>query len=63
MKNLLLLSTLLFSCLTLTACDIDEGGTEEIGENIDNAATDLGNSIEDACEDAKQGMNADDADC
>lgn len=63
MKKILLVTTLLLSGLALTACDIDEGGPEEIGENIEQATTDIGNSIEDACEDAKEAVNANDTDC
>ena len=36
---------------------------ERAGEEIDNAANDAGNAIEDACEEAKEGMGADDTDC
>ena len=32
----------------LTACD--EGGAERLGRDLDNAAEDLGEAIEDACE-------------
>lgn len=63
MKNILLMATLLMSGFMLSACDVDEGGPEEMGENIEQTADDVGNDIEDACEDAKEGMNADDTDC
>lgn len=46
MKYLALL--LLLSSLGLTACE--EGPVERIGENIDSAANDVGNAVEDACE-------------
>jgi len=49
--------------LSLTACDRDEGGMEEMGEKMDEAATDFGNAVEDGCEDMKEGVNADDTDC
>ncbi len=54
---------MLLSALTLTGCDRNEGPMEEMGENMDEAATDFGNAVEDACEDAKEGANADDTDC
>ena len=54
---------LLLSALTLTGCDRDEGGMEEMGENMDEAATDFGNAVEDACEEAKEGANADNPNC
>lgn len=55
--------TMLFvvSLLGLTACD--EGPAEEMGRNIDNAATDARNAIEDACEKVKDGVNADNTNC
>tara|TARA_R100001377_G_scaffold81120_1_gene60459 strand:- start:186 stop:347 length:162 start_codon:yes stop_codon:yes gene_type:complete len=40
---------MLLGTLSLTACN--EGPAEEMGREIDNAATDVGNAIEDACED------------
>lgn len=40
---------LLLGTLSLTACE--DGPAESMGEQIDNAATDVGNAIEDACED------------
>lgn len=47
MKYLALLA--LLGSLGLTACD--EGPAEGLGSDIDNAATDVGNAVEDACED------------
>ena len=62
MKNFLF-PMILMSSVFLTACDVDEGGPEEIGENIEETAQDAGNKVEDLCEDAKEGMNANDTDC
>ena len=62
MRILLSVLALMFT-LGLTACDMNEGPAEEVGENIDNAMTDAGNAVEDLCEDAKEGMNAEDEDC
>lgn len=45
----------------LTACD--DGPAETTGEKIDNTMTELGNKVEDACEDAKEGVGAEDTDC
>lgn len=39
----------LLATLGLTACS--EGPAESLGGDIDDAATDLGNALEDACED------------
>jgi hypothetical protein len=55
------LAAVLLSALFIFGCD--EGPMEEAGENIDNAATDLGNAVEDACEDVKEGAGAEDKDC
>lgn len=44
-------------------CEMNDGGAEKMGENIDNAITDTGNAIEDACENVKEGVNAKDQDC
>ena len=53
---------LIAAVLSLTACS-DEGPAEKAGKQIDEMATDTGNAIEDACEDAKENMNAKDTDC
>lgn len=63
MKNLLMMMLLVLSGLSLSACDINEGGPEEVGENIEQTVDDIGNDIEDTCEEVKQEMNADDTDC
>ena len=49
--------------VAVTACDTNQGPMEEAGEKIDETATDMGNKVEDACEEAKEGMNAQDTDC
>jgi predicted small secreted protein len=40
---------LLLGTISLTACQ--DGPSEGIGENIDDAARDAGNAVEDVCED------------
>ncbi|MCV2883829.1 hypothetical protein OE749_03825 [Aestuariibacter sp. AA17] len=45
----------------LGACGDD--GAEEVGEKVDEMVTDTGNAIEDACEDVKDGVGAEDKDC
>lgn len=47
--------------MLLSACS--EGPAEETGENIDDAATDIQNGIEDSCENVKDTLNAEDKDC
>ncbi|WP_405240626.1 hypothetical protein [Lentisalinibacter orientalis] len=66
-KLLLLLTVASF---TVTACDSNDGAAENAGEAIDktgqkikDVAKDTGNAIEDACEDIKDSVNADDTDC
>lgn len=46
MKYLALIT--LLASLSLTACE--DGPAESLGESLDNAATDAGNAVEDACE-------------
>lgn len=48
---------------TVSACDSNDGPLEKAGSSIDEAARDMGNKLEDACEDAKEGLNAKDTDC
>jgi hypothetical protein len=67
MKLLLLLTV---SSFAIAGCDRDDGVVEQAGqamdktvEKIEQSATDAGNAIEDACEDVKEGMGADNPDC
>jgi len=46
----------------MAACE-KKGPAEKAGEKIDNATTDLGNKIEDTCEDAKKSAGAKDTRC
>jgi len=50
----------LTAVFTLSACD---GEAENTGEKLDEMATDAGNAVEDACEDVKEGVDAEDKDC
>ena len=47
--------------LSLAACG--DGEAEDAGEEIDEVVTDAGNALEDACEDVKEGVDAEDKDC
>ena len=47
--------------LSLAACG--DGEAEDAGEEIDEVVTDAGNAMEDACEDVKEGVDAEDKDC
>tara|TARA_R110002167_G_scaffold184554_3_gene384978 strand:- start:62 stop:265 length:204 start_codon:yes stop_codon:yes gene_type:complete len=55
-----MISVMIFAA---AACDSDDGAMEKAGAKIDNATTDLGNKVEDACEDVKEGLNAKDPNC
>ncbi|WP_078086080.1 hypothetical protein [Microbulbifer mangrovi] len=46
----------------ITACE-KESGAEEVGETIDETVTDMGNAVEDACEDVKEKAGVEDQDC
>ena len=46
--------------LSLAACD---GEAEDAGEELDEIVSDAGNAVEDACEDVKEGVDAEDQDC
>ncbi|WP_372749862.1 hypothetical protein [Litorivivens sp.] len=62
-KALSLTAMMVLPLTTLIGCDRDEGGMEEIGENMDEAATDFANAVEDTCEDAKESANAENTNC
>ena len=55
----LLLATL---SVGVVGCE-QKGPAEKAGEQLDDAVTDVGNTIEDACEDVKDEMGAEDKDC
>lgn len=62
MKTSLTMAALLLTGILAAGCDND-GPMENAGEAIDEAATDIGNAAEDACEDVKEGAGAADTDC
>ncbi len=47
--------------LSLAACG--DGEAEDAGDEIDEVVTDAGNAMEAACEDVKEGVDAEDKDC
>ncbi|MCW8090290.1 hypothetical protein [Alteromonas sp. ASW11-130] len=57
------LKTLLVAGFAMSMAACDEGPAEDAGEELDEVVTDAGNAVEDACEDAKEGMDAEDEDC
>lgn len=50
-------------CGWLAACDNSDGPVERAGERVDETTTDVGNAIEDKCEEAKEQAGAEDTDC
>lgn len=58
LKTLLVSLPLLFA---LGGCGDD--GAEEAGEKVDEVVTDAQNAVEDACEEVKEGVKAEDTDC
>ena len=62
MKSLKILALIVVTVLALTACK-EKGPMEKAGEKMDRAMKDAGNAIEDACEDAKKAVDAEDTDC
>ncbi|MEQ8207433.1 MAG: hypothetical protein RIA65_14770 [Woeseia sp.] len=62
MKTSLTMAALLLTGILAAGCDND-GPMENAGEAIDEAATDIGNATEDACEDIKEGAGAEDTNC
>lgn len=62
MRTSLTWAALVLAAFLAAGCEND-GPAEEAGEALDNAITDAGNAVEDACEDVKEGAGADDTDC
>ena len=52
-----------FLCVGLSACDSNDGPMEKAGESVDKAATDLGNKVEDTCEETKDAVGMKDTRC
>lgn len=59
----LLLRSLLVGSLAFTVVACSDNDAETAGEKIDEAVTDVGNKVEDVCEDVKKEANAKDTDC
>lgn len=50
-----------FAAFFMMGCE--DNNAEEAGERIDETVTDVQNSVEDACEEVKEGVNAEDTNC
>lgn len=57
------LKTLLVAGFALSLAACENGEAEDAGEELDEIVTDAGNAVEDACEDVKEGVEAEDDDC
>lgn len=51
----------IISLLSLSGCE--QGPMEEAGEKMDESMESVANQTEDACEEAKEGMELEDSDC
>ncbi len=63
MKHIWLSLLMIAGIMATSGCDVDEGGPEELGENIEETYSDVGNKVEDACEDTKEKLGTEDTDC
>jgi|TARA_R110000796_G_scaffold68432_7_gene156748 NAD(P)H-hydrate repair Nnr-like enzyme with NAD(P)H-hydrate epimerase domain len=61
LKLLTMASLMVFLTAGLSACS--DNKAENAGEKVDEMMQDAGNAVEDACEDVKEGMKAEDPDC
>jgi predicted small secreted protein len=59
--HLLLLS--IVAAFGVAGCDTNDGPAEEMGEALDDTGEDIEDAAKEACEDAKEGVDADDTDC
>lgn len=60
-SNLSLALSAVVLSFALTACE--DGPMEQLGETVDETATDAGNAVEDSCEKLKEDLNASDTNC
>ncbi|MGX9462059.1 hypothetical protein ACWXWU_12595 [Shewanella sp. A14] len=61
LKLLTMASLMVLFTAGLSACS--DNKAENAGEKVDEMIQDAGNAVEDACEDVKEGMKAEDPDC
>lgn len=62
MKKIMILCFATLVGLAFIGCE-EKGPAEEAGEKLDEITKDIGNSVEDACEDVKEAAGAKDKDC
>jgi predicted small lipoprotein YifL len=61
-KNLVRIMCAALLCAGMAACE-KKGPAERAGEKIDNTTKDIGNAVEDKCEEAKESAGASDTRC
>ncbi|WP_372943777.1 hypothetical protein [Shewanella sp.] len=61
LKLITMASLMVLLIAGLSACS--DNKAENAGEKVDEMIQDAGNAVEDACEDVKEGMKAEDPDC
>ncbi|WP_299599018.1 hypothetical protein [uncultured Microbulbifer sp.] len=62
LKKLSIVAFTVLFALGMAACE-KQSGAEEAGEKVDDTVTEMGNAVEDACEDVKEKAGAEDQDC
>ncbi|UCX06446.1 hypothetical protein [Shewanella glacialimarina] len=61
LKKLSIMILLGLTTIGMMACS--DNKAENTGEKVDEMMQDAGNAVEDACEDVKEGLKAEDPDC
>ncbi|WP_434927712.1 hypothetical protein [Shewanella sp. HL-SH2] len=61
LKKLSMIILLGLTTVGMMACS--DNKAENAGEKVDEMMTDAGNAVEDACEDVKEGLKAEDPNC
>lgn len=51
------------SAFGLVGCEANDGPVENAGETLDEAGEETANAVEEACEETKEGVDAEDTDC
>ena len=63
MKIHQLLLVAIVAAFGLAGCETSDGPAEEMGEAVDETGENVKDAAEDACEDVKEGVDAEDTDC
>ncbi|MDP2566940.1 hypothetical protein [Pseudoalteromonas marina] len=63
MKSTTLKAALIGLFVSFFIMGCQDNNAEEAGERIDEVVTDVQNSVEDTCEEVKEGVNAEETNC